>query len=193
MKFTKFGKALLMSALSAAVALSVSSCVESYTVGFLYVTGTVTTGTSGSGGNGIISGFKIDHNTGKLASINGLPISSGGANPVRAVLITGSRFLYILNRGVNSSGGSDCTTSDPCQNSNITEFSVGGNGILTPQETFYTQGINPFRLIGDPSGSFLYVLDHDSPSSTACSLALGSTATACGDITAFQVNQTTGD
>jgi 6-phosphogluconolactonase len=192
MKFTKFGKALLMSALSAAVALSVSSCVESYTVGFLYVTGTVTTGTAGSSGNGIISGFKIDHNTGKLASIHGLPISSGGANPVRAVLITGSRFLYILNRGVNSSGGSDCTTSDPCQNSNITEFSVGGNGILTPQETFYTQGINPFRLIGDPSGSFLYVLDHDSPSSTACSLALGSTATACGDITAFQVNQTTG-
>jgi hypothetical protein len=39
----------------------------------------------------------------------------------------------------------DCTTADPCQNSNITEFAVGGNGILTPQETFYTQGINPFR------------------------------------------------
>jgi 6-phosphogluconolactonase len=192
MKFTKFGKALLMSALSAAVIVSVTSCVESYTVGFLYVTGTVTTGTSGSGGNGIISGFKIDHNTGKLASINGLPISSGGANPVRAVLITGSRFLYILNRGVNSSGGSDCTTADPCQNSNITEFSVGGNGILTAQETFYSQGINPFRIIGDPSGNFLYVLDHDSPSSSACSLALGGTPTACGDVTAFQVNQTTG-
>jgi Lactonase, 7-bladed beta-propeller len=192
MKFTKFGKALLMSALSAAVALSVSSCVESYTVGFLYVTGTVTAGTAGSSGNGIISGFKIDHNTGKLASIHGLPISSGGANPVRAVLITGSRFLYILNRGVNSSGGSDCTTADPCQNSNITEFSVGGNGILTPQQTFYTQGINPFRLIGDPTGNYLYVLDHDSPNGSACSLALGSAATACGDITAFLVNQTTG-
>jgi 6-phosphogluconolactonase (cycloisomerase 2 family) len=189
MKFTKFGKALLMSALSATVIVSVTSCVESYTVGFLYVTGTVT---SGSGGDGIISGFKIDHNTGRLASVHGLPISSGGANPVRAVLISGSRFLYILNRGVNSSGGSDCTTANPCQGSNITEFSVGGSGILTPQETFFTQGINPFRLIGDSSGSYLYVLDHDSPSSSACSLALGSTATACGDITAFQINQTTG-
>ena len=189
MKFTKFGKALLMSILSAAVALSVTSCVESYTVGFLYVTGTVT---SGSGGNGIISGFKIDHNTGKLRPVDGLPISSGGANPVRAVLITGSRFLYVLNRGVNSSGGSDCTTADPCQNANITEFSVGGSGILTPQETFYTQGINPFRMIGDPSGNYLYVLDHDAPSSAACALALGSAATACGDVTAFLVNQTTG-
>jgi 6-phosphogluconolactonase len=189
MKFTKFGKALLMSALSGAVILSVSSCVQSYSVGYLYVTGTVT---SQSGGNGIISGFHIDHNTGKLATIDGLPISSGGANPVRAVLVTGSRFLYVLNRGVNSSGGSVCTTADPCQNSNITEFSVGGNGILTAQETFFTEGINPFRLIGDPSGNFIYVLDHDSPSAAACTLALGGSATACGDITAFQVNQTTG-
>ena len=170
MKFTKFGKALLMSALSAAVALSVTSCVQSYTVGFLYVTGTVT---AQSNGNGIITGFKIDHNTGKLRPIDGLPISSGGANPVRAVLITGSKFLYVLNRGVNSAGNSDCTTADPCQNSNITEFSVGGAGILTPQETFFTQGINPFRLIGDTSGSFLYVLDHDAPDSSACTLALG--------------------
>jgi 6-phosphogluconolactonase (cycloisomerase 2 family) len=189
MKFTKFGKALLMSTLSAAVALSVTSCVESYTVGFLYVTGTVT---AQSGNNGIISGFHIDHNTGKLSAIDGLPISSGGANPVRAVLITGSRFLYVLNRGVNSAGNSDCTTADPCQNPNITEFSVGGSGILTPQETFYTEGINPFRLIGDASGNFLYALDHDSPNSAACALALGAATTACGDITAFQVNQTTG-
>jgi 6-phosphogluconolactonase (cycloisomerase 2 family) len=202
MKFTKLGKALLMSALSAAVALSVTSCQESYTVGYLYVTGTVT---ANSGGNGIISGFNIDHNTGKLNPIDQLPVSSGGANPIRAVLVTGSRFVYVLNRGVNASGGSTCTTADPCQNSNIQEFAVGGNGILTPQETFYTQGINPFRLIGDASGNFLYVLDHDAPDSTAyngitptppsqnsCQLALGGSTTSCGDITAFQVNQTTG-
>ena len=104
MKFTKFGKALLMSALSAGVILGVTSCVQSYTVGFLYVTGTVT---AQSGGNGIISGFKIDHNTGKLTAIDGLPISSGGANPGRAVLLTGSRFLYVLNRGVNAQGGTN--------------------------------------------------------------------------------------
>jgi 6-phosphogluconolactonase (cycloisomerase 2 family) len=127
-----------------------------------------------------------------------MPISSGGANPVRAVLLTGSRFLYVLNRGVNAAGNSDCTTADPCQNANITQFSVGGNGILTQQETFYTQGINPFRIIADPSGSFLYVLDHDSPSNAApssgdgCSLALGASVTTCGDITAFSINSTTG-
>jgi 6-phosphogluconolactonase (cycloisomerase 2 family) len=189
MKFTKFGKALLISALSAGVILGVSSCVRSYTVGFIYVTGTVT---AQSTGNGIISGYKIDHNTGFLTPINGLPVSSGGANPGRAVLVTGSRFLYVLNQGVNAQGGSTCTTANPCQNSNITEFALGGNGILSPQATFYTQGVNPFRLIADTSGNYLLVLDHDSPANATCKLALGASATTCGDITIFQINQTTG-
>jgi 6-phosphogluconolactonase (cycloisomerase 2 family) len=189
MKFTKFGKALLMSALSVGVVLSITSCVQSYTVGFLYVTGTVT---AQSGNNGIITGYKIDHNTGKLTVIHGLPVSTGGSNPIRAALITGSRFLYVLNRGVNSAGNADCSTADPCQNGNITEFAVGGNGILTEQQTYYTQGINPMRLAADSSGSFLYVLDHDAPDNADCHLALGSGVNTCADITAFQINTTTG-
>jgi 6-phosphogluconolactonase (cycloisomerase 2 family) len=190
MKFTKFGKALLISALSAGVVCGVSACVQSYAVGYLYVTGTVTAQSSEAG---IISGYQIDHNTGKLSVIDGLPISSGGANPERAVLIVGSRFLYVLNRGVNASGGSNCTSANPCQNSNITQFAVGANGILTAQETFYTQGKNPFRMISDSSGSFLYVLDHDSPASPSdpnCKTLLGTPT--CGDITAFTINATTG-
>jgi 6-phosphogluconolactonase (cycloisomerase 2 family) len=189
MKFKKFGKALLLSALSAGVVLSVTSCVQSYTVGYLYVTGTAT---SQSNGNGIISGFKIDHNTGQLRNLNGMPVSSGGANPVRALLLLGQRFVYVLNRGANAEGGSVCTVSDPCKGANITQFAVGANGALTAQQTFYTQGINPFRMIADGSGNFLYVLDHDSPSTEACSRALGGTVTSCGDITAFQINQATG-
>jgi hypothetical protein len=195
MKFKKFGKALLMSALSAGVVLGVTSCIQNYSVGYLYVTGTVT---GGSNGNGIISGFKIDHNTGFLTPINGLPVSSGGANPVRAILIDGSRFLYVLNRGVNKEGNGNCTTADPCLNSNITQFEVGANGILTPQQTFATQGVNPFRIIPDLVGNYIYVLDHDSPdnynqsSKDGCALALGGVVQTCGDITAFQVNQSTG-
>jgi 6-phosphogluconolactonase (cycloisomerase 2 family) len=197
MKLMKFGKALAMGALSAAVVLGVTSCVESYTVGFLYVTGTVTVST---GSNGIISGYKIDHNTGRLTPINTLPVASGGANPVRAILTLGSRFLYVLNRGVTASGSADCfgTGANACLNSNIEQFAVGGNGVLTPQETFFTQGINPFRMFPDASGNYLYVLDHDapdnvSPSSTDnCALALGKTVTTCGDITAFKIDQNTG-
>jgi 6-phosphogluconolactonase (cycloisomerase 2 family) len=189
MKFMKFGKALLIGALSAGVVLGVTSCVQSYTVGFLYVTGTVT---AQSTGNGIISGFKIDHNTGKLTRINGLPISSGGSNPVRALLLTGSRFLYVLNRGVTAEGGSVCTASDPCAGS-VAAFAVGGNGILTPQGSPYpTYGLNPFRMLVDGTGNYILVLDHDSPSSAACALALGANVTSCGDITVFKVDQTTG-
>jgi 6-phosphogluconolactonase (cycloisomerase 2 family) len=200
MKFTKFGKALVMGALSLGVMVSVTSCVRSYTVGYLYVTGTVT---AQSTSNGIISGYKIDHNTGFLTPIHGLPVSSGGANPGRFVLVNGSRFMYVLNQGTNAQGGLTCTTSNPCTNSNIEQFAVGGNGILTPQATFFTQGINPTRMVTDSTGNFLLVLDHDSaapngqPSTASnpnplCQRALGTATTFCGDITVFQINQTTG-
>lgn len=190
MKFRKFGKALLMSALSVGAVLSVTSCVQSYTVGYLYVTGTVTAGTPGQG---IISGFKIDHNTGYLTPIHLLPVASGGANPVRAVLLTGSRFLYVLNQGVDASGGNDCTSAaTPCSGANITQFSVGGNGSLSQQQTFFSQGNNPLRLFADSSGAYLYVLDHDAPNPATCALALGPTYTTCGDITAFKIDPSTG-
>jgi hypothetical protein len=163
----------------------------------LYVTGTVTADPSGSG---IITGFQIDHNTGQLNAIHGMPISSGGANPVRAVLVNNSTFVYVLNRGIPQVGQTECTTAYPCQNPNIAEFAVGANGILTYQETYSTQGLNPSRMIADSTGSYIYVLDHDSPSSPSnsnCAAALGkdlngNPITACGDITAFSVNPTTG-
>lgn len=190
MKFRKFGKALLISALSAGVVLGVSSCIQSYSVGYLYITGTVT-GQSGS--NGIVSGYKIEHNTGQLTQIDGLPVSTGGANPVRAVLISGSRFLYVLNRGVNANGTANCTgTTAPtvCNGSNIEAFVVGGNGILTPQATYNTQGLNPFRMIADSSGNFLMVLDHDAPDTLPCQRLF--TTAGCGDITIFKIDSTTG-
>jgi hypothetical protein len=47
-------------------------------------------------------------------------------------------------------------------------------------------------LIGDTTGTYLLALDHDSPSNAACAEALGKSVTACGDITIFSINQTTG-
>lgn len=197
MKFMKFGKALCLGALSAGVIFGVTSCIESYATGYLYITGTVTAST---GSNGIITGYSIDHNTGLLTSIHGLPTGSGGANPVRAVLAQGSQFMYVLNRGANAAGNGDCygTGTNACLNSNITEFVVGGNGILTQEEVFNSAGTNPFRIMVDTTGSYILVLDHDAPdnlhpsSSDNCALALGAGVTTCGDITVFQVEPTTG-
>ncbi len=190
MKFRKFGKALLMSALSVGVVLGVTSCVQSYTVGFLYVTGTMT---SGSDGQGIISGYKIDHNTGNLVAIHGLPVPSGGAYPVRAVLTGGSRFIYVLNRGVDpATNGGPCTASTAnCSGANIVQFAVGGNGILTPQQTFFSQGKNPFRIVTD-SSKFIYVLDAVAPDDAPCSTVLSGSPTTCADVTAFSIDQSTG-
>jgi 6-phosphogluconolactonase (cycloisomerase 2 family) len=190
MKFTKFGKTLLMIAISAGIMLGITSCVQSYSVGYLYVTGT---NNAASSNNGIVSGFKIDHNKGLLTPINGLPVASGGANPGRAVLLSGGRFIYVLNRGKNSAGTADCTAADPCVGANITQFAVGGNGVLSPQgQAFYPQGANPIRIFADTSGNYLYTLDQIAPDSSACALALGSGVTSCGDITAFKVDPNTG-
>jgi 6-phosphogluconolactonase len=188
MKFRKFGKALLMTAISAGVVFGVTSCVQSYSVGYLYVTGTQTASTNGAG---VISGFKIDHNTGNLVPINGLPVSTGGSNPGRFWLLTGGRFLYVLNQGTSTSGG-PCTATDFCSNANIVQFAIGGNGILSPQQTFYTQGHNPFRIIADAAGSHIFVLDHDAPDPASCALVFGNGVNSCGDITVFQVDPSTG-
>jgi hypothetical protein len=92
--------------------------------------------------------------------------------------------------------------SDPCSGSNITLFAIGGNGILSPQDVqFFSQGRNPIRIFADTTGTFLYVLDHDSPDNFApsynpltngCTLALGVGVQTCGDITAFSINSNTG-
>ena len=189
MKFRKFGKTLLTAALSSAIVFSLSSCVRSFTVGYLYVTGTVTATPSG---NGIITGFKIDNNTGKLKLLHGGVVSSGGANPVRIVLLSGGRFVYVLNRGSNSSGGSVCTFNDPCKNANIVQYVVGGNGVLTPQQTYFTQGINPFRLVPDASGNFLFALDQYAPSGSDVYCTQLFSQTGCGDISVFAINSSTG-
>jgi len=189
MKFREFGKALLMSAASVGLVLGVTSCTQSYTVGFLFVTGTSTAGK----GDGIISGFKIDHNTGNLIRINGTPVGSGGANPGRAVLAVGSRFVYVLNRGTDPATNGPCTaaTTD-CNGANIAQFAVGGSGVLSFQAKFFSQGMNPFRLLVDGQNNYLYVLDAVAPSGEGCAAALGPTVTTCGDITAFKIDQSTG-
>jgi 6-phosphogluconolactonase len=189
MKFRKFGKALLMSAASVGLVLGVSSCVQSYTVGFLFVTGNTTAGN----GEGIVSGFKIDHNTGNLVGIHGMPIGSGGSNPGRAILAVGSRFLYVLNRGIDQDTQGPCTaTTVNCNGANISQFAIGGSGVLAFQAKFFTQGLNPFRLVVDGQNNYLYALDAVAPSVDGCKAALGPSVTSCGDITAFKIDQSTG-
>jgi 6-phosphogluconolactonase (cycloisomerase 2 family) len=158
MKFWKYGRVAL--ALTVAVILGLTiTCCGVYTSGYMYVTGTQ---------YGQIAGYKIDHDFGYLTPVTGSPFSAG-SNPVQEVIVPGGRFLAVLNEGTNGTGGS------------ITMFTIGGAGVLYPQHTYQTSGIDPVSLTLSPSGRYLYALDRLAPDGSGR-----------GDVTVFSIDSDTG-
>ena len=189
MKFKKSGQILLALVVSLGLCLSVTSCTVDYTVAYLYVTGAQ---------YNQIGAFNELNNTGNLTPVRNQPFGSGGTDPIRALVSTTGRFLYILNAGALQSNGT-------YGGSNIAVFSVGGDGVLAPQQTYTSQGNGPIRFGFNSTGSFLYILDQYAPVAGATvSSSTQSTEFPCpdpttpgvwhpvGDITAFSVNPTTG-
>ena len=159
MKFSQLGRIALALVVSLALGLGVTGC-GAYTIGYMFVLGTQ---------YNQISAFKIDNLTGNLTTVVNSPFSSGGTNPVEAFVLNGGRYLYVLNAGDGKTAG------------NIVQFSIGGDGVLTPELTYTSQGRNPVWISGDSSGHFIYVLDQIAPDNTGN-----------GDITVFSVDGTTG-
>ena len=106
-----------------------------------------------------IAAFKIDDFTGNLTTPPGSPFSSGGTNPVSLVVKPGGRFLYVINKGTALTP--DVKGVATCQNGagggHIAEFAVGGQGVLTFQQSFTSQGCTPVWAAHDSTGNFLYV------------------------------------
>jgi 6-phosphogluconolactonase len=192
MKFKKFGQVALALVVSLGLCLSVTSCTVDFTVAYLYVTGAQ---------YNQIGAFKVSNNTGNLSNIPGSPFGSGGTDPLRAIVSSTGRYLYVLNAGTIASG------STTYSGSNIAVFSVGGDGTLAPQQTYTSQGNGPIRFGFNSTGSFLYVLDQYAPvNGTQISSTTGGPGTSfpcpdpttagvwhpVGDITAFSVNTNTG-
>jgi 6-phosphogluconolactonase (cycloisomerase 2 family) len=142
------------------------------TVGFMWVLGTQ---------YNQIAGFKIDDFTGNLTQVIHSPFSSGGSNPVSLTVTPDGRFVYVANKGTSGATSTDCGGVS----GGITEFSVGGGGILTFQQCFTSQGSNPVWISRDSSGSFLYVLDSQAP-------AVNGVLPNNGDITVFAIDSATG-
>jgi 6-phosphogluconolactonase (cycloisomerase 2 family) len=92
-------------------------------------------------------------------------------------LKSGGRYLYVLNAGVPATA---TTAGVP---GNIAMFSVGGDGTLTFQQSYNSQGTNPVWISTDSSGNYLYVLDQQAPDFAT---------TGNGDITAFSLDPNTG-
>ncbi|MGD0444027.1 MAG: hypothetical protein ABSA39_08835 [Edaphobacter sp.] len=177
---------------SVAMGLGMTACGGG-TIGFMWVLGTQFNQ---------IAAFKIDDFTGNLTAPPGSPFSSGGTNPVSLVVKPGGRYLYVINKGADltpdANGGVTCQSG--AGSGNIAEFTIGGQGILTLQQNFTSQGCTPVWAAHDSTGNFLYVLDKYGPN-TAC-LPNGqpepaspgqSVPSPCnGEITVFSVDPGTG-
>jgi 6-phosphogluconolactonase (cycloisomerase 2 family) len=130
-----------------------------------------------------IAGFKVDDYTGNLTTVPTSPFSSGGSVPVSLVVKPGGRFVYVVNQGT---GGS---STQPGTGQSVVEFAVGGDGTLTYQDTFSTQGYVSTWAQMDSTGSYLYVLDQYGPTSTGTPSGTPSTH---GIITVFASDPSTG-
>ena len=164
MKSSFFGRSLKALVVSLAVGLGMTACGGG-TIGFMWVLGA----NAANGTTGQIGGFKIDDFTGNLTNIVHSPFASGGANPVHLVVKPGGRFIYVINQGSGTTAG------------NIALFSVGGDGVLSYQQTYFSQGSTPVWAQFDSTGGVLYVLDQ-----------VGFGGTTAGDVTAFSVSNDTG-
>ncbi|MFZ0270409.1 MAG: beta-propeller fold lactonase family protein [Acidobacteriaceae bacterium] len=194
MKFSKFGRIALALAASLVIGFGTQSCNYDYTEAYIIVTG--------SQYNQIAS-YKEDNETGYLRPSPHDPLSSGGSNPIRALLLNGGRYVYVLNEGAptyNSDG------SITWSGGNISVFSIGGGGSLSYQLSYPSQGLGSIRMALSTSGTYLYVLDQYQPSTTPNTTpgsTATSTATPCydsahgvyrpaGDITVFSIDPSTG-
>ncbi len=197
MKFRNVGQVLLALVVSLGLGIGVTSCSRSYTIGYLYVTGSQ---------YNQISGFNINNQTGALLPVKKSPFGSSGTNPVRDLVLSGGRFLYVLNQGTfayNSDGTSSGTAS------NVALFQIGGDGVLTFQATYASQGNFSLSMLPDSSGAHLYILDdyasvdYGTNRGTAIpSTATATTATPClntdgryypsGDVSAYNIDPNTG-
>jgi 6-phosphogluconolactonase (cycloisomerase 2 family) len=166
MKLSRIGRISMAFVVSVAMGLGMTACGGG-TIAYMWVLGTQ---------YNQIAGFKVDDFTGNLTNIVGSPYGSGGTSPVSIVVKPGGRYVYVVNKGAGTAAG------------NIAEFNVGGDGILTFQANFTSQGTTPVWAVMDSTGNFLYVLDQLAPSTAYCPVA----GTPCGEITVFSIASDTG-
>ena len=171
MKFSKIGRMFSALVATAALGLGMTACGGG-TIGYMWVVGTF---------YNQISGFKIDNFTGNLTVIPKSPFSAGGTNPVTILVKTGGRFVYVINSGSAATAPTATTLATQTTQGSIAEYSVGGEGVLTFQQTFSSQGIHPTWATFDSTGNYLYVLDQYAPDNSGN-----------GAITAFTVASDTG-
>jgi 6-phosphogluconolactonase len=183
MKLRKLGQVVLASAVGIGSSLGLTSCVESHTIGYMFVTGSQ---------YNQVQAYKINNNTGNL-TVSGPVTDSNGTNPVDAITAESGRYLYVLNSGCADAtlypeAKYPCASGKSATPSNISLFTIGGDGRLTFQESYSSHGLNSVSISLDSTGSYLYVLDQNTPANSTTPSQYSSV----GDVSVFSINSNTG-
>jgi len=179
MKLSLVGRWSVALFASLALVLGATSCTVG-TIGYMWVLGQE---------YNQIAGFKIDQYSGNLTEVPGSPFSSNGSVPVSLVIKSGGRYVYVINQGVCPTSG--CGTKANTGQS-IALYSVGGDGTLTFQESYVSQGYDSLWAQMDSSGTYLYVLDKYSPGLGSGGLYNAPNQDGNGSITAYTADPNTG-
>jgi len=194
MKFSNVGRIALALVASLALIVGTQSCNYNYTEAYIIVTGSQ---------YNQVGSYKEYNDTGQLFPSRGGLVSSSGNNPIRALLLNGGRYVYVLNQGTPkvTTGGAIQWTG-----ANISLFSIGGDGSLSYQLSYPSQGLGSLRMQLAVNGNYLYVLDQYQPGTTPnvtpasstkssaypCYDATNNVYRPAGDITVFSIDQSTG-
>jgi 6-phosphogluconolactonase (cycloisomerase 2 family) len=165
MKLSWFGRLALALFASLTLGLGMTACGGG-TIAYIWVLGQQYNN---------IAAFKVDDFTGNLTQAPHEPFGTQGTMPVMLVVKPGGRYVYVLNQGTNDTSTSNDGTDG------VAEFTVGGDGSLTYEQTYHSTGFMPLWMQLDNSGSYLYVLDKYSY-----------TDDGRGSISAFAIDPTTG-
>ncbi len=179
MKLSLVGRWSVALFASLALGLGATSCTVG-TIGYMWVLGQE---------YNQIAGFKIDQYSGNLTEVPGSPFSSNGSVPVSLVIKSGGRYVYVINQGICPAAG--CGTGTNTGQS-IALYSVGGDGTLTFQESYVSQGYDSLWAQMDSSGTYLYVLDKYSPGLGPGGLYNAANTDGNGSITAYTSDPNTG-
>ncbi|HLH34821.1 MAG TPA: hypothetical protein VKX41_09110 [Alloacidobacterium sp.] len=192
MKLKKIGQLSLAAIVSLVLLCGSTSCRQDFTTAYFFTVGTQ---------YNQIGSYKESDETGVLTNAPGSPFGSGGTNPIRVVVLSGGRYLYVLNQGAAQTDASGNITYT---GANISLFSVGGNGTLAFQASYTSQGSNSIRFLTDTTGKYLFVLDSYQPiASTGVTPQAAKSANypcqhsdglyyPAGDITVFGIDPNTG-
>jgi hypothetical protein len=176
MKLKWMGRIAMATLASVALGLGMSACGGG-TIGYIWVLGTQ---------YNQITGYKVDDFTGNLTNVIGSPFSSNGVDPVSIVIKPGGRYIYVINRGTGGGIVNGVFTKET--SGGVALYAVGGDGTLTFQQNYATQGAAPTWAQFDTGGTFLYVVDKYSPDPAYLTVP----AQDPGSITVFAVDSSTG-